>query len=91
MPWVPPYQTMSGSKFSFTVGTFAFFVSAFSSEPSPSESSSASCIVAVFAFFFFEICFGVFFGNYLIIFIVGDGDGSVPIGMSALIDLTETS
>ena len=36
-------------------------------------------------------CFGVFLGNYLIVFIVGDGDGSVPIGMSALIDLTETS
>ena len=34
---------------------------------------------------------GVFLGNYLIIFIVGDGDGSVPIGMSALIDLTVTS
>ena len=33
----------------------------------------------------------VFLGNYLIIFIVGYGDGSVPIGMSALIDLTETS
>ena len=33
----------------------------------------------------------VFLGNYLIVFIVGYGDGSVPIGMSALIDLTETS
>ena len=36
-------------------------------------------------------CFGVFLGDYLIVFIVGDGDGSVPVGMSALIDLTETS
>ena len=36
-------------------------------------------------------CFGVFLCDYLIIFIVGDGDGSVPIGMSALIDLTVTS
>ena len=34
---------------------------------------------------------GVFLGNDLIVFIVGYGDGSVPIGMSALIDLTETS
>lgn len=33
----------------------------------------------------------VFLGNYLIIFIVGYGDGSVPIGMSALIDPAETS
>ena len=33
----------------------------------------------------------VFLGNYLIVFIVGYGDGSVPAGMSALIDLTETS
>ena len=33
----------------------------------------------------------VFLGNYLIVFIVGDGDGSVPIGMSALIDPAETS
>ena len=40
---------------------------------------------------YFIACFGVFLGDYLIIFIVGDGDGSVPIGMSALIDLTETS
>ena len=39
----------------------------------------------------FIACFGVFLGDYLIVFIVGDGDGSVPIGMSALIDLTETS
>ena len=36
-------------------------------------------------------CFGVFLCDYLIIFIVGYGDGSVPIRMSALIDLTETS
>ena len=36
-------------------------------------------------------CFGVFLCDYLIIFIVGYGDGNVPIGMSALIDLTETS
>ena len=33
----------------------------------------------------------VFLANYLIVFIVGYGDGSVPIGMSALIYLTETS
>ena len=33
----------------------------------------------------------VFLGNDLIVFIVGYGDGSVPVGMSALIDLTETS
>ena len=39
----------------------------------------------------FIACFGVFLGDYLIVFVVGDGDGSVPIGMSALIDLTETS
>ena len=36
-------------------------------------------------------CFGVFLCDDLIVFIVGDGDGSVSIGMSALIDLTETS
>ena len=35
--------------------------------------------------------FGVFLGDHLVIFVVGYGDGSVPIGMSALIDLTETS
>ena len=40
---------------------------------------------------YFIACFGVFLGNYLIVFIVGYGDGSVPIGMSALIDLTENS
>ena len=34
---------------------------------------------------------GVFLRDYLIVFLVGNGDGSVPIGMSALIDLTETS
>ena len=39
----------------------------------------------------FIACFGVFLGDYRIVFIVGDGDGSVPIGMSALIDLTVTS
>ena len=33
----------------------------------------------------------VFLGNYLIVFIVGYGDGSVPAGMSALIDPAETS
>ena len=36
-------------------------------------------------------CFGVFLCDYLIVFVIGYGDGSVPIGMSALIDLTETS
>ena len=40
---------------------------------------------------YFIACFGVFLCDYLIIFIVGYGDGSVPIRMSALIDLTETS
>ena len=40
---------------------------------------------------YFIACFGVFLGDYLIVFIVGDGDGSVPIGMSALIDPAETS
>ena len=40
---------------------------------------------------YFIACFGVFLCDYLIIFIVGYGDGSVTIGMSALIDLTETS
>ena len=34
---------------------------------------------------------GVFLCDYLIIFIVGYGDGNVPIGMSALIDPAETS
>ena len=34
---------------------------------------------------------GVFLGNYLVILVIRYGDGSVPIGMSALIDLTETS
>ena len=33
----------------------------------------------------------VFLGNDLIVFIVGYGDGSVPVGMSALIDPAETS
>ena len=47
--------------------------------------------VIVVDILYFISGFGVFLGNYLIVFIVGDGDGSVPIGMSALIDLTETS
>ena len=34
---------------------------------------------------------GVFLCDYLIVFVIGYGDGSVPVGMSALIDLTETS
>ena len=40
---------------------------------------------------YFIACFGVFLGDYLMVFVIGYGDGSVPIGMSALIDLTETS
>lgn len=40
---------------------------------------------------YFIACFGVFLCDYLIIFIVCYCDGSVPIGMSALIALTETS
>ena len=36
-------------------------------------------------------CFGVFLCDYLIILVIRYCDGSVPIGMSALIDLTETS
>ena len=40
---------------------------------------------------YFIACFGVFLGNDLIVFVIRYGDGSVPIGMSALIDLTETS
>ena len=36
-------------------------------------------------------CLSVFLRNDLIVFVVGYCDGSVPIGMSALIDLTETS
>ena len=161
-PCVPPYQKISGSKVSFTVGILASRLVSFeavSSEPSPSESSSAACIVAVLTFFFFEVCFvpstyfrliwkfvavsvvggckedlaafgyasqsvfgivtvdggfsfcflfdqvsvivvdvfdlisglGVFLGNYLVILVIRYGDGSVLIGMSALIDLTETS
>ena len=39
----------------------------------------------------FIACFGVFLRDYLIVFVIGYGDGSVPDGMSALIDLTETS
>ena len=40
---------------------------------------------------YFIACFGVFLCDYLIVFVIGYGDGSVPAGMSALIDLTETS
>ena len=40
---------------------------------------------------YFIACFGVFLCDYLIILVIRYGDGSVPIGMSALIDLTETS
>ena len=47
--------------------------------------------VVVVDVFDFVSCLGVFLCDYLIVFIVGDGDGSVSIGMSALIDLTETS
>ena len=39
----------------------------------------------------FISCFGVFLCDYLIILVIRYGDGSVLIGMSALIDLTETS
>ena len=47
--------------------------------------------VIVVDILYFISGFGVFLGDYLIVFIVGDGDGSVPIGMSALIDPAETS
>ena len=47
--------------------------------------------VVVIDILYFVSGLRVFLGNYLVVFIVGDGDGSVPIGMSALIDLTETS
>ena len=47
--------------------------------------------VIVIDVLYFIACFGVFLGDYLIVFVIGDGDGSVPIGMSALIDLSETS
>ena len=47
--------------------------------------------VVVVDVLYFVSGLGVFLGNDLIVFIVGYGDGSVPIGMSALIDLTETS
>ena len=40
---------------------------------------------------YFIACFGVFLCDYLIILVIRYGDGSVLIGMSALIDLTETS
>ena len=40
---------------------------------------------------YFIACLSVFLRNDLIVFIVGYGDGSVPIGMSALIDPAETS
>ena len=33
----------------------------------------------------------VFLGDHLIVFVIGYGDGSVPVGMSALIDPAETS
>ena len=36
-------------------------------------------------------CFGVFLCDYLVILVIRYCDGSVLIGMSALIDLTETS
>ena len=47
--------------------------------------------VVVIDILYFVSGLRVFLGNYLVVFIVGDGDGSVTIGMSALIDLTETS
>ena len=47
--------------------------------------------VIVVDILYFISGFGVFLGDHLVIFVVGYGDGSVPIGMSALIDLTETS
>ena len=47
--------------------------------------------VIVVDILYFIACFGVFLGDYLMVFVIGYGDGSVPIGMSALIDLTETS
>ena len=47
--------------------------------------------VIVVDVFDFVSCFGVFLCDDLIVFIVGDGDGSVSIGMSALIDPAETS
>ena len=40
---------------------------------------------------YFISCLRVFLRDDLIVFVVGYGDGSVSIGMSALIDLTETS
>ena len=40
---------------------------------------------------YFIACFGVFLCDYLIILVIRYGDGIVLIGMSALIDLTETS
>ena len=47
--------------------------------------------VVVVDVLYFISGFGVFLGNGLIVFVIGYGDGSVPDGMSALIDLTETS
>ena len=47
--------------------------------------------VIVVDVFDFISCFGVFLGDDLVVFVVGYGDGSVPIGMSALIDPAETS
>ena len=74
LPCVPPHQKISGSKFSFTVGTFAFFVSAFSSEPSPSESSSAACIVAVFTRFFLPFCFPAHLEHLISVSVIGCGE-----------------
>ena len=47
--------------------------------------------VIVVDVFYFISCLRVFLRDDLIVFVVGYGDGSVSIGMSALIDLTETS
>ena len=47
--------------------------------------------VVVVDVLYFVSGLGVFLRDYLIVFIVGDCDGSVPIGMSALIDPAETS
>ena len=47
--------------------------------------------VVVVDVLYFISGFGVFLGNGLIVFVIGYGDGSVPDGMSALIDPAETS
>ena len=47
--------------------------------------------VIVINVLYFISCLRVFLRDDLIVFVVGYGDGSVSIGMSALIDLTETS